>query len=241
MTITAHHGSFYGSGGLSSAVAGTLLTDSSFADVGTIALLFIAAQGAGQAIGDSADWTRIYSATGAGTRTHTQAAFYHVITADDVATPPSFSFPLDVSGPWDWGIMSYDGTDPSSPVAAYAFTASSGNGTSVVAPSVTTTRDDGLIVECFGGTAPTPSTPNVSAVDQWRGSWGGGGSDFPALGFADQEQPVAGSTGTQTSTLSVSGSWVAGTIALQPPPVSPPTPTPTLDTVRPLRQRQQDF
>lgn len=222
MPITAHHGSFYGSGVISSAVAGTLLTSSPWAVVGTVALLFIAAQGAGQTIGNSAGWTRIYSATGAGTRTHTQAAFYHVVTAADVATPPTFSFALGVSGPADWGIMGYDGADPSSPVATHASTASSGDGTAVVAPSVTTTRDGGLIVECFGGTAPTPSTPFVSSVVQWRGSWGGGGSDFPALGFADQTQLLAGSTGTKTSTLSVSGSWVAGTIALQPPLLVPP-------------------
>lgn len=221
MAVTTRHpGNLYGNAGTTASVAVTMNTATLYAAVGTIVLLFIAAQGAGQTIGDSAGWTRIYSATGAGTRTHTQAVFRHTITQADIDAPGdtiAYSFPLGLSGPWDWWIMGYDGADPGTPVATHASTASSGNGTSVTSPSVTTTRDGCRIVECFGGTAPTPSGPSLTTVTGWHGSWGGGASDFPALGVASQAQATAGATGTLTSTLSVSGSWVAGTIALQPP------------------------
>lgn len=224
MAVTPRHpGNLYGSSGTGTTVGGSLAVTSLYAAVGTVALVFIAAQGAGQSIGDSTGWTRVYSATGAGTRTHTQAVFSHRITQADIDAGHTFAFPLAVNGPWDWWVMGYDGTDLN-PIEAYTLSASSGDGTSVVAPSVTTTHNGCLIVECFGGTASTPTGPTVSSVARWRGSWGGGSSDFPALGIADQDQTYAGATGTLASGLSVSGSWVAGTIALRPP--APPLAAP---------------
>jgi hypothetical protein len=235
LAVTRRHPTAYGNFGSGISVGVQMDTTSPFAAVGTIAVLFIATQGSGQSIGDHAEWTRIYSATGAGTRTHTQAAFLHVITQADIDAPSdwvNYGFPLGVSGPWEWWIMSYDGVDPVNPVDAHASNASSVDGSSVTAPSVTTTRAGCRIVEGFGGTAPIgfpPKRPTLSTVTGWITGWGNSSSDWPALGVADQEQVSAGATGTLTSTLHtgsgssppagtpISGSWVAGTIALRPP------------------------
>lgn len=92
-------------------------------------------------------------------------------------------------------------------------TGSSGDGATLTAPSIVTPGDDCRVVEFYSITGT--NTTDITGPATVRNSpaavgWSDGTS-------SDQEQAVAGATGTKVATASVAGSWVATILALAPP------------------------
>ncbi|MDQ3990998.1 MAG: hypothetical protein M3245_01635 [Actinomycetota bacterium] len=127
------------------------------------------------------------------------------------------------------GIAAYTGVSPSVPVDAHA--GSSGTGTSMVAPSVTTTTAGTRIVAVFGLRQGTMTSPPEMA-ERWNvNSSGGAGSVTGAL--ADEAFGGPGQTGSRTAASSNGNfEWVAQLVALRPrsSPRAALTWTPTTST-----------
>jgi hypothetical protein len=114
------------------------------------------------------------------------------------------------------GITAYSGVDTANPINGASGSVEVNSGT-VVAPSITTTRGNVMLIGVFGLADETPHTPPGSMTTLWSGkSAGTGGANVTSVG-AQQSWATAGPTGTRTATAP-SGSKGAGTlIALQPP------------------------
>lgn len=110
-------------------------------------------------------------------------------------------------------LVVYRGVNPTSPIDV----SSSGttvSGTSVVAPSVTTTKANDQLVMAVGAESSTAGTWSAPATMTTRVSQAGGPTTAGAI--ADQALGAAGATGSRTATFSVTGSLAGALLALQP-------------------------
>jgi hypothetical protein len=142
---------------------------------------------------------------------------------------------------WTWagltenavgGIAAYSGVDNANPVNASGGEVDSISGQEI-APSVTTTRANVVLVGFFGLVNQTTMTPPGSMTPVFSGfsSGSGGGSSQVSLLAAQEGWPNPGATGSRTATAP--GSRSAGQlIALQPPafPHATSTWTPSVST-----------
>lgn len=114
-------------------------------------------------------------------------------------------------------ILAYSGVDTSTPIDVSAYATRSGAATTTVAPAVTTTGPDRMIVRLFGEKSSTTTSITAPAGTTQRSvSLGSGASSTSSLGV-DVEQEATGTTGTATATYNVSSSnGFAATIALKP-------------------------
>jgi hypothetical protein len=159
-----------------------------------------------------ADWTPILRNGGSGLGTHT---YYKVATASE---PASYTWTFGESRRAAGGIIRYTGVDTSNPIVTSAG-GTAGSSSEVIAPTVTTTADDTLIVSFFGINDNRTFSPPTGMTERFdvRNT----NSDGPAISAADQVIVTAGATGTRTATLS-SSSWSSArasqTIALRTAP-----------------------
>lgn len=136
-----------------------------------------------------------------------QFVYTHLVGASE---PASYAW-SNVLGDASGGIAAFTGVDRTTPVNAANGAMASSSGT-IVAPSVTTTRANVLLVAVFGLGAAVNQTPQASMSSIWSGFSSSGLS----IMAAQESWPTAGATGTRTAT-GASGQSVGQMIALQPP------------------------
>src|SRR5688572_29479437 len=129
--------------------------------------------------------------------------YYRIADGTDGA---SFTFTLNNSPKWAAGISRISGVDQVGPIHVSAGGSSGGTAsTSVVAPSITTTIPNTLILAFF--TNKHQST--YTGVSTERYDVPNTANGLPSNMLASYGQSVAGSTGTKTATSSNSEQWVA--------------------------------
>ncbi|MDQ3870892.1 MAG: hypothetical protein M3301_04655, partial [Chloroflexota bacterium] len=118
------------------------------------------------------------------------------------------------------GISAWSGIDTTNPIDVSS--GASGTGTSVTAPSVTTTKPSAPVLFLAGHVGAVTYTPPVGMTDRWDLNNAAGTYKATAEG-ADYVQATAGVTGAKTATASsAGGGWMAQLVALRPAP--PPAP-----------------
>ncbi len=144
--------------------------------------------------------------------------------------PATYTFMWSNSEQAVGGILRYSGADPNDPINVSEFDNARSN--QPTAPEDSTTADDVLILRLFG--ADNDALPSPDSLTYPSGSEGrfalvsnsGTGSVTGAV--ADHLQSVPGLTGEAVFTLTSDQKWIAGTIAIKPPPLvgfTNPTPS----------------
>jgi hypothetical protein len=121
----------------------------------------------------------------------------------------------------------YTGVNTTTPIDTSL--GATGNGSTLTAPSVTTSFDNEEIVRLYGSGSPTMSSGNL---DQRLNG------PTTSTGVEDSSQASAGSTSTDNTTTSSPDNWVAHTVALRPA-TGPPTTSITIN--RPSTRVDGDF
>jgi hypothetical protein len=174
------------------------------------------------AITGPAGWTFVRrDNAGSGSNQLGQAIYYKFAgPSEPVSYTWTFSGPIDASG----GILAEPGVSPTSPVDVSG--GLTGSGTSVTAPSVTTTSSGDRLVGFFGVGSSTAYTPPAAMTEHYDR---GGGQT--AVSAADENQALAGASGTRTATaISAASSSpnIGQLVALRKDATPPPAPTVSL-------------
>jgi hypothetical protein len=143
------------------------------------------------------------------------ASYYHVVT-NAASEPASYSWGFSSSPTTSGGIARYTGVDTSNPIDVSGV--ATGNSTQPVAPSVTTTAANDLVVGLFASQANTSFTAPTGMAERYDVPNASG----PSTEASDVAQANAGATGTKTATTGTSGKWAAELVALNaaPPNIS---------------------
>lgn len=110
-------------------------------------------------------------------------------------------------------LIVYRGVNPVTPIDASS-NGTTASGTSVIAPSVTTTKATDELVLALGANSSAAGTWTAPSQMTTQRSQAGGPTIATAV--ADQALTSAGSTSSRTATFSTTGSLVAAMVALQP-------------------------
>ncbi|MGH8972545.1 MAG: DUF7594 domain-containing protein [Acidimicrobiia bacterium] len=117
------------------------------------------------------------------------------------------------------GISSYSGVDTSHPVDAHNGATDAGGGTSIIAPSITTTTPGAMILHLAAINAEGTISPPAGSTERWENHAFRVDSTRDALAeSSDVVQAAAGVTGSRTATASQSGRNIGVLLALRPAP-----------------------
>jgi hypothetical protein len=155
------------------------------------------------------------------------ATFWKIATSTDVAAT-SFSVTFNSSKKWSMGISRITGHNPVAPIAASAGTQSASSATAIVAPSVTTTAANQLVLGFYAVkksatfSNPTPfnatTDPGTERYDV--------AADPPSHAAYTYVRATQGATGTRTATSSQPETWAAIQVAVATQPVISASGTP---------------
>ncbi|MDH3498808.1 MAG: Ig-like domain-containing protein, partial [Acidimicrobiia bacterium] len=138
-----------------------------------------------------------------------QVLFYRVATASE---PADYTFTFDKSEDNVGSIAVFSGVDTANPIDAHGGQmALSGN---PIAPSITTTVANTLLVGFFGVDEIVTFTPPTGMTELWDYNTG----TKPSISAADETFAGPGATGTRTATPSATQKSIAQLIALTPAP-----------------------
>jgi serine protease AprX len=155
-----------------------------------------------------------------------QGLYWRAATANE---PAGYGFTID-SGKSDTvtgAIATYKDIDLSDPIDGVAGLASNADATAVVAPSVTTSQDNTVVIGFFTARDDGSFVPPSGTNERWDFSSDAGvGSigEMVAAGF-DEIVGSAGSTGTRTATAAASDGGIGHLVALRPAVSTPSTGT----------------
>lgn len=130
--------------------------------------------------------------------------YYKVAGASE---PNSYTFSVSTGINLIGGIRAYRGIDPATPFQTSAGATTSG--TSLVAPSITTTTDSALVVTFYSILPGASSTYTPPANTTERYDYSNVQNHWKTISGDDFMRPSAGATGTQTATSSLAGSGLA--------------------------------
>lgn len=130
--------------------------------------------------------------------------------------PSQYTWGLSQAQRWAGGITAYRGVDPTSPIDAFGSQTSSG--TSVTAPSITTTLDDARLVAIFARLSRSAISQPAGMAERWDVADTGPGGDNAGVASeaADEAGGTAGSTGQRVATSSGNRAGHGALIALSP-------------------------
>ncbi len=145
--------------------------------------------------------------------TLSQAIYYKLAGAVE---PASYTWGFNATYRAGASLSVFRGVDPAAPIMVSS--AANGSSTSLIAPSVTTTADNAMLVAFFSSAAsagsPFSQPAGMTEIVDLSDGAGPNGISFSA----DYELlPTTGATGTRTSTASVSAAWIATSLALKAP------------------------
>lgn len=149
-------------------------------------------------------------------------ANFAVETFASTATPGgTWTFEFSSSTEAIGGILTYRGVDLTQPVEEWS--GQVGSGTSVTAPSLTTSVSGARLVGIFSTEMPGTFTPpgGMTELQDIGCSW------TAAIATADETLLSSGATGSRTATSTAGGEYVAHLVALRPDGIPTETPTPT--------------
>ncbi|MDH3539577.1 MAG: right-handed parallel beta-helix repeat-containing protein, partial [Acidimicrobiia bacterium] len=149
-----------------------------------------------------------------------QELFWRAATASE---PASYTWGLSSGDMASGAIVSYAGVDNASPIDDHNGQAP-GSGSTLTAPSITTTVTDATLVAFYGIRGERTVASPGSMAERWDLNTAGGAPDSSNATSAGADETFAtpGPTGTRVATVGTDGHWAAALVALTP---SPPSPT----------------
>jgi len=155
-----------------------------------------------------------------------QGLYWRAATASE---PAGYGFTID-SGKYDTAtgaIATYTDIDLSDPIDAVAGLASSAGATSVVAPSVTTSQDNTVVIGFFTTRDDGSFISPLGTNERWdvTSAAGVGSIGETVATGADEVVASAGSTGTRTATATASDGGIGHLVALRPAVSTPASET----------------
>jgi hypothetical protein len=136
-----------------------------------------------------------------------QAVYHRTV---DGSEGPSFSWGLG-GKKGSGGILAYRGVDPANPIDVS--TGGVGQGTTLTAPSVTTTTAGGVLLALFGTKKNTSLSTAADMTERYENQNSVGG--LPSSSANEQTLGAAGATGSRSSTAGESEKWVAQLVGLR--------------------------
>jgi len=143
--------------------------------------------------------------------TLTQAIYVHAAGSSELT---SYSWRFSTARTASGAMAAYVGVNATTPLGTSSGGTSSSS-KSITAPLVTTTTPGTLLVGVFGAAANATVTPATGMIEQAE-RLGGSGNNRCLTEFADQEAPIAGSTGARVATLTKAGANVGQLLVLIP-------------------------
>jgi hypothetical protein len=144
---------------------------------------------------------------------HGFASYYKIATAADV-TASNIAFSVTAAPTWVIGVSRITAFDATNPINVSDGAISDAASTNVVAPSITTTEGNTLLLAFYSNDENATFTPAVNTTEQYDVPRAGGPSNM----MATYVQTPVGATGPKTAVSSVSSSWVAQQVAINPLP-----------------------
>ena len=196
------------------AVSALTLTRPAAAQAGDVLIAQVTAASSTVAITPPAGWTAIDTTT-SGTSVK-DGAYWHVAATND---PTSWAWTFNASVKASGGISAYSGVQTTAPIDATAVTAT-GSGTAITAPSVTTTKNNSIVITTFGTRTGTTITPAAGTAERYdSSSTGQSVATRTTSELSDRAQTTAGASGPTTAiTAATITASVNRTIALNPAP-----------------------
>ena len=152
-------------------------------------------------------WTLIGTSPSA--NKYTMSLYHHIVAAGN---PTSYTWSFSPNSTATGGITAFSGVDTTNPIDV---TASQANGstTAHIAPSVTASYSNGVVVPFWG----FQSAQSATSIDASLTSiWNANNTTNSGISSGYVQLTNAGSTGTYTATTATTSSSLAQTIALQP-------------------------
>ena len=144
-----------------------------------------------------------------------QGLYWRAATGSE---PAQYSFTLTAGGTGkaSGAIGTYSGVDLGAPIDAFG--AQSATGTTITAPSITTTQPGTTLIGFFAGRDAGPITGPAGMTERWEASSGGGGPDSSktVAEAADEQLVAAGPTGSRTATIGPVQGNIGHLVALAP-------------------------
>jgi MSHA biogenesis protein MshQ len=141
-----------------------------------------------------------------------QSSYFRVVTSSE---PASYTWNFSNSNSAAGGISAFSGVDPNNPINVH--NGQSGSGSTITAPSVTTTQDGTHLVALFANADSRGNTSaNPPLEELYRNVRGGSTSRGLAIAAGQQEWPTAGATGNRTASAGQNSQNIGQLIALTP-------------------------
>jgi hypothetical protein len=174
------------------------------------------ASATGAAVTAPAGWTAIRDAAStAGGNGIRHASYYRVVPSG--TQPASYAWALGANRSSSGSITAWRGVDTTTPIDASAQQLLGSNGAAETAPTVTTTRANGVVLRAFAHRGPSNNPPKMVLTSPASYTFGSGSRSFSTIHAQySRTQATVGATGSATSTCGPSCTqWVAHTIALK--------------------------
>ena len=143
------------------------------------------------------------------------------------AEPGAYTWSLTTGRRIAGGITAYAGVDGTNPLDAHGARTTTTASTSVIAPSITTTVPDTLLVHFAAVAAEGSLTAPAGMVERWEADAPRAKSSRDAMASAsDGPRPEVGDTGIRVATASPAGRSIGALVALRPSAPSGPDETP---------------
>jgi MSHA biogenesis protein MshQ len=169
-------------------------------------------KGSGETITAPAGWNLIRRTNES---TNVGMATYYKVAGG--AEPANYTFTIANGSKWAIGISRITGADTSDPIDVHG--GQTGSGSSVTAPSVTTTAANDLVLAFYTNKKAATYTPAGTTTERYDVPNSSGG--LPSNMMASFVQTSAGATGNRNATASESEAWVGQQVAIQIP--APPS------------------
>ena len=167
------------------------------------------------AVTPPAGWTLVRTdIAGSGTTSLLQAVYWHLAGAFEPAT---WTWTLATAHGASGGILAYSGVDTVNPIMASSGQTAA-TGTAMIAPSITTTAPNSMLVGLFGITGQRSITPPTGMTERIEQALANPPGEKVTSEAADTFQASTGPTGPQTATANTTGRNIAQLIALRPGP-----------------------
>ena len=141
-----------------------------------------------------------------------QALYVHVAGGSE---PSAYTWSFGKSQSAAGAILVYAGVDSASPIDAHSGAVNDVGSTAVLAPTLTTTGTDEMLIGFFGVVTAKTFTPPAGMIE--RSDLTSTGGLYPiSASTADQVQAIAGATGDRIATASGSAKNIGQLVALRP-------------------------
>ena len=170
-----------------------------------------------------AGWTLVRSDTNVNALHLLQADYVHSVSGTE---PVSYTWNFSAAHGASGGIVDYSGVDTAHPIDVSSGQSTNASATAIVAPSVTTTSVNDMLLDISGVGVTRILTPPSGMAQRYTNGTSASG-EKTTINVSDELRFVGGATGSRTTTADSSSVGVGQLVALRPALVSDTLPPST--------------